>query len=254
MSDMTQEEKDAEIKRLTKQIQDNANQNIIKQSPKRNVTKEGQFFFGPYVPLCRVHDSLVTGLMNRGEKLESGTANSDLAGHLTDQRRYTHEDKKWFIREFKPYVDWYVKGALEWSGLTLKPEAHTTSFTLMDLWINYMKEHEYNPEHNHGGQLSWVIFCKNPDLSEEQKSFIGSSSQPGTITFHYGEPQYPKWADHTFTYKPQENYMWMFPAQLRHQVIPFHTKGTRISVSGNLYFNQPGSPDDISQEPNQING
>ena len=251
---MTPEEKQEEIKRLTKQIQDNADKNIPKEAPKRNVEKVGQLFFGPYVALCKVHESLVRGLMNRGEKLESGTANTTLAGHLADQRRYTREDKEWYIKEFKPYVDWYVKGALEWSGLTLKPEAHTTSFTLMDLWINYMKEHEYNPEHNHGGQLSWVIFCKNPDLSEEQKSFIGSSSQPGTITFHYGEPQYPKWADHTFTYKPQENYMWMFPAQLRHQVIPFHTKGTRISVSGNLYFNQPGSPDDISQEPNQING
>ena len=105
---MTPEEKDAEIKRLTKQIQDNAElskNSMPKEAPKRKVTKEGQLYFGPYVPLCRVHDSLITGLMNRGEKLKSGTANSDLAGHLTDQRRYTREDKEWYIREFKPYVD-----------------------------------------------------------------------------------------------------------------------------------------------------
>ena len=136
MSDMTQEEKDAEIRKLTKQIQDNAElskKSIPKESPKRNVKQEGQLFFGPYVPLFRVHDSLITGLMNRGEKLESGTANSDLAGHLTDQRRYTHEDKKWFIREFKPYVDWYVKSAVEWSGYKMDPQNHSTSFTLMDL-------------------------------------------------------------------------------------------------------------------------
>ena len=251
---MTPEEKDAEIKRLTKQIQDNAEKSIPKEAPKRNVTKEGQFFFGPYVPLCKVHDSLVTGLLNRGEKLDKGTANSDLAGHLTDQRRYTDEDKRWFIKEFKSYVNWYIQGAMEFSGLKFDPQQHATSFTLMDLWINNMKQHEYNPEHNHGGQLSWVIFCKTPDVSKEQKAFEGSSSPPGTITFHYGESQYPKWAEHTFTYQPQENYMWMFPAQLRHQVIPFHTEGTRISVSGNLYFNQPGSPDDISLTPNQING
>ena len=91
-------------------------------------------------------------------------------------------------------------------------------------------------------------------VSKEQKSHEGTSPPPGSITFHYGEPQHPKWADHTFNYQPQENYMWMFPAQLRHQVIPFHTEGTRISCSGNLYFNQPGSPDDISDQPNSFNG
>ena len=48
--------------------------------------------------------------------------------------------------------------------------------------------------------------------------------------------------------------MWMFPAQLRHQVLPFHSDGTRITVSGNLYFNAPGTPDDISDKPNNVNG
>ena len=48
--------------------------------------------------------------------------------------------------------------------------------------------------------------------------------------------------------------MWMFPAQLRHQVMQFHTDGTRISVSGNLYFNQPGMPDEIADKPNGFNG
>ena len=50
-------------------------------------------------------------------------------------------------------------------------------FTLIDLWINYMKEHEYNPEHNHGGQLSWVIFLETPDISEEQKTFTELHNQ-----------------------------------------------------------------------------
>ena len=261
---MTPEEKDAEIKRLTKQIQDKADPapmtedvrklvreaegKMPKQAPHRNVTKEGQLYFGPYVPLCKVHPSLITGLLNRGEKLKSGTANDSLAGHLTDQRRYEFEDKEWYLKEFKPYVDWYIQGALEWSGITYNKEQHTTSFTLIDLWINYMKQHEYNPEHTHGGQLSWVIFLKTPDVSKEQQDFKGTSTPPGSIAFHYGEPQQPKWADHTFNYQPQEGYMWMFPAQLRHQVMPFHTDGTRITVSGNLYLNPPGQPDDIQDK------
>ena len=231
-----------DVREMAKQIMKNA----PKEAPTRNVKKEGQLYFGPYVPLCKVHESLMTGLLNRGNKLTPGDKNSTLAGHLTDQRGYTEEDKKWFIREFKPYVNWYIDGALEWSGITYDAKQHTHSFTLIDLWSNYMKEHEYNPEHTHGGQLSWVIFLDTPDVSEEQKAYKGTATPPGSIAFHYGEPQHPKWADHTFNYQPQVGYMWIFPAQLRHQVMPFHTKGTRISVSGNLYLNPPNTPDAVA--------
>ena len=30
--------------------------------------------------------------------------------------------------------------------------------------------------------------------------------------------------------------MWIFPTLLEHSVIPFKTKGTRVSVSGNLVY------------------
>ena len=236
--------KDKEIQKLRKQIEESQ----PKEVPHRNIKKEGQLYFGPYVPLCKVHDSLLRGLLKRGEKLTPGDRNSSLAGHLIDQRGYTKEDKQWFIKEFKPYVNWYINGAMEWSGIKFDPRQHTTSFTLIDLWINYMKEHEYNPEHTHGGQLSWVIFLQTPNVEEEQKAYKGTATPPGSIAFHYGEPQHPKWADHTFNYQPQEGFMWMFPAQLRHMVMPFHTPGTRISVSGNLFLNPPGTPDEVSDK------
>ena len=239
-----------EEKNFIKDIVDSA----PKQPPHREVMSLGNCNFGPYVAYFKCHDSLINGLRKKGDKLEQGTRNSGLAGLLTDQRGYTKEDKEWFIKEFKPYVNWYIDGAMEWSGLKFDPSQHTTSFTLIDLWVNYMKEHEYNPEHTHGGQLSWVIFLKTPNVEEEQKAYKGTATPPGSIAFHYGEPQHPKWADHTFNYQPQENYMWMFPSQLRHQVMPFHTEGTRISCSGNLYFNPPGQPDDIADTPNGFNG
>ena len=242
------DEKDEMIKKLRKQIEESQ----PKEAPHRNVKKEGQLYFGPYVPLCKVHDSLLRGLLKRGEKLTPGDKNASLAGHLTDQRGYTKEDKEWFIKEFKPYVNWYIDGAMEWSGLKFDPTKHTSSFTLIDLWVNYMKEHEYNPEHTHGGQLSWVIFLKTPNVEEEQKAYKGTATPPGSIAFHYGEPQQPKWADHTFNYQPQEGYMWVFPAQLRHMVMPYHTPGTRISVSGNLFLNPPGTPDEVSDKYDNI--
>ena len=40
----------------------------------------------------------------------------------------------------------------------------------------------------------------------------------------------------------------MFPAQLRHQVMPFHTPGTRVSVSGNLFLLPPTAENTISEK------
>ena len=61
-------------------------------------------------------------------KLTPGDRNSKLAGHLKDQRGYTQEDKEWFIKEFKPYVNWYIDGQQ-----TYNEEKHSKSFTLVDL-------------------------------------------------------------------------------------------------------------------------
>ena len=33
--------------------------------------------------------------------------------------------------------------------------------------------------------------------------------------------------------------MWIFPALLRHEVVPFKSDGTRIRVSGNLFYKAP---------------
>ena len=51
----------------------------------------------------------------------------------------------------------------------------SNKFTLIDLWINFMKENDQNTEHSHSGALSWVIFLKAPDLTEERKNYKGKS-------------------------------------------------------------------------------
>lgn len=201
--------------------------------------KGGNINFGPYVCMYYAHQELLEGLIERGNKRQPGSGNENLAGIMEDQRGFSLEDKQWFIKEFQRYINDYVEGTANYIGQPFTEERFSTKFTLIDLWINYMKENEDNPEHTHGGMLSWVIFLKTPDLTEERKNYKGKSFGPGGITFHYGEQSNPKWAEHSYGYNPEKGGMWIFPAQLRHQVIPFATKGERISVSGNLYFNHP---------------
>ena len=203
--------------------------------------------------MYKVHKELIKGLLKRGKPKVVGSGNKKLAGILEDQRNYDKEDKEWFIKEFQPYVDEYVEGGCRWARTKYSEPQWTKSFSLLGLWINYMKETEHNPEHVHNGMLTWVIYLKTPDLVEERKKYEGTSYGPGGILFKYGENSPTKWAEHTVAYDPEPGYMWMFPCMLRHEVIPFKTPGERISVSGNLYFMHPSEKSKVEppREPVQ---
>ena len=206
-----------------------------------NVNFTGKANFGPFVASYRAHPELIEGLKERGLKGVPGSGNQDLAGILKDQRGYSMEDKTWFCKEFQPYITDYSKRDAEFR---MQDWANnwTDKFNLMSLWINYMKPNEYNPNHTHNGQLTWVIYLETPneeELEKERAAYKGRSFGPGGICFHYGEPTFPEWNVHTFGYVPKVGEMWIFPAMLRHEVIPFTASGTRISVSGNLFFKNP---------------
>ena len=50
-----------------------------------------------------------------------------------------------------------------------------------------MKGGEFNPEHTHTGQLTWVEYLKVPNMLKEHEDFKGNGLGPGSIGFHYGE-------------------------------------------------------------------
>ena len=214
------------------------------------VETQGHLAFGPYVAYFKVHQTFLDGLLERGRNAKPRSGNSRLAGLLGDQRRFNDEDKDWYIKHFQPYIDEYVEGHCRFVGQPFNEAQFSKAYTLMDLWINFMKENEQNPEHSHGGMLSWVIFLKVPDLEEERRNYKGKSYGPGGVTFHYGEHQNPTWAQHSYGYLPVVAGMWIFPAQLRHQVMSYKTPGERISVSGNLYFNPPNDTSKTVEEVN----
>ena len=200
----------------------------------------GHFQFGPFSANYKVDDEFCSELLKRAKKLKKGSANKKLAGILGDQRDYNEEDKEYFIKNFQPYFEDYVKRFHDFKGVHYDKSLDPSTFALIDLWVNFMKETEFNPEHTHSGHLSWVMFLDVPDLTEEYKNFIGTGVGPGVLTLNYGENV--EWVKHCLRYAPEKNFMWIFPSKLRHSVHPFYTKGQRISVSGNLFFNRPDMP------------
>jgi|TARA_B110000858_G_scaffold141791_1_gene160939 hypothetical protein len=110
---------------------------------------------------------------------------------------------------------------------------------LTNAWVNFQSKNEFNPNHDHDGIFSFVIWTHVPyNMNTEKDSAPGKYSKnnlAGAFEFQYtnilGDIQ-----SHTIHIdKSVENTIVLFPAKLRHCVYPFYTSNDyRISVSGNF--------------------
>ena len=110
-----------------------------------------------------------------------------------------------------------------------------------DPWVNFQQKHEFNPPHNHGGIVSFVIWIKIPyNIEDETATVVSKKAQTplaGQFSFHYTNvlgkiSHYHIPADNSF-----EGTLLIFPSELNHSVNPFYTSDDyRISVSGNVKF------------------
>ena len=109
------------------------------------------------------------------------------------------------------------------------------------MWINHMVAGEYNPLHSHSGEMSFVLYTELPEgiWSEIETTFEESLKRvpPGSIEFRYGTTN--RHILKCITNKifiPHVGDLFIFPNYLEHQVYPFQSDGTRVSISGNLSF------------------
>ena len=113
-------------------------------------------------------------------------------------------------------------------------------FQAMNTWVNFQKKYEFNPNHTHGGRISFVIWMKIPYNYEDEKKTdltkgVNAQCRSGCFELVYcdifGRPNtylYPLSTD-------LEGKMLIFPAELWHIVYPFYTSDEqRISISGNI--------------------
>ena len=116
-------------------------------------------------------------------------------------------------------------------GLNLPQEK---SFDFFATWLNVQKKYEFNPNHSHAGDLSYVVWLQIPyDLEEELSlpncinSFIRRNS---VFSFTTNDIDHPIWVDKSYVGK-----VILFKSTLRHAVYPFYTSNDeRISLSGNI--------------------
>ena len=151
-----------------------------------------------------------------------------LAGIIKEE--YAYEKKEEYLPEVAQCLGIYDVAFQRWKS---DPYERKPEYLLTALWVNYMKQHEFNPPHDHSDQLSFVIFLKVPEeIKKEQEEYKGKSGGPGSLSFLYGEGN-----RQAITYQsvhPKEGDMFIFPAWMKHYVAPFYSDVTRISVSGNV--------------------
>ena len=162
-------------------------------------------------------------------KEENYSVKDTLAGHITNSFEMVDEN------------DWFFNNVLV-SCLDKHREVYgigVESMFLESFWVNFQKQHEYNPPHNHGGDFSFVVWMKIPTRSAEQHKleFLRGHRKPNASNFQFSyldingkQRQYP------YLMNPSmEGMMLFFSADLIHSVNPFYEcDEDRISISGNL--------------------
>ena len=162
-------------------------------------------------------------------KEDNLSVKNTLAGHITNSFEMVDEN------------DWFFNNVLV-SCLNKHREVYgigVESMFLESFWVNFQKQHEYNPPHNHGGDFSFVVWMKIPTRSAEQHKleFLRGHRKPNASNFQFSyldingkQRQYP------YLMNPSmEGMMLFFSADLIHSVNPFYEcDEDRISISGNL--------------------
>ena len=127
---------------------------------------------------------------------------------------------KWFEECYRHYLDW---------NKIKEYQIHLNS-----IWVNEMKEHEYNPVHVHQGNiptgLSSVMILKLPEnfgveYSSEHTPQNGKLQILGASNGQFANIDYePGIAPRDF---------YIFPYDLRHCVYPFNGPGYRRTLAAN---------------------
>jgi len=183
-------------------------------------------------------DKEIDYLWNCIGEMNKEKCNNHLAGNINSSFPLYDKNEWFFNHTLSPLIRAYAN-QFEERGNSL-PLLHGHPYVLKRWWVNYQKQHDFNPIHSHVGVYSFVIWLKIPvEFDDQNKDNITNTPVRSAFQFNYqnilGEPD-------TFDYELGKNYegtMLFFPSKLRHQVYPFYNcEDDRISISGNIFIDE----------------
>ena len=168
----------------------------------------------------------------RGEKI-----NDRLAGNI-DSSYEIYDKGGWFTENV--LLECGIKYEKNYGNIWSKvPITGSHPFTLSSMWVNYQKQYEFNPLHDHTGVFSFVIWMQIPTDYEDQKQISITKDSNVDVVSNFVLNYHNTLgmiAQHVYAMsKEMEGTMLFFPSQLMHSVYPFfNCNKDRISISGNL--------------------
>jgi hypothetical protein len=191
--------------------------------------------WGPCVAKMKMTDAFHKALMEEADasQTESQLYQHRLAGII--KKEYELKD----YTKVQPFISDIVRIYDHiWDKWRNADKPSKNQYLINALWVNYQRQYEFNPPHDHSDDLSFIAYLRIPEeLKKEYKAYKGKSSGPGGISFLYGEGN--RQAITYQAYFPEEKDFFIFPAWLKHWVAPFMSDVERVSVSGNIASHIP---------------
>ena len=119
------------------------------------------------------------------------------------------------------------------------PNSNAHPYYMNSWWVNFQKQHEFNPLHDHFGVYSFVIFMKIPvDFKKQNEGYDTNNPMKSAFQFSYTNIMGEIKTEEYHLTPEDEGPMLFFPSGLHHQVYPFYNcDQERITVSGNVSIN-----------------
>ena len=156
-------------------------------------------------------------------------ANDELVGHIVNEYYLSGKTTGILQEMMMPLIQEYDA---RWPNFLARPFFdRDVAIGLKDAWVNFQKKYEYNPVHDHSGIFSFVWYLDIPEeIRQEHKNSKGNTLSRGCIEFSSIFK-----AASRMRLNPQTNDLLIFASQHEHQVYPFYSDNTRISLAGNIY-------------------
>ena len=163
-----------------------------------------------------------------------------LVGQINSSYSIIDKDSWFFINVLSKLGQEYE---IKFSDLGKRiPASNKHPYYLSNMWVNYQKQYEFNPLHDHTGIYSFVIWLQIPtEYKDQRELLIAKNTNSPVISNFCFNYQNILGGSGEYVYemsKEMEGTILFFPSQLQHTVYPFYDcEEDRISVSGNIGFN-----------------
>ena len=188
---------------------------------------EYNFEFDDKVYYTKINQNLASGLLEGfGILMESSDQSTRFDYGNLEHGYYINDSlEKMYIEDIKSF---FIKHLSNITGRIII-DIDFLYENANDIWVNYQKKHEHNPSHSHGGLYSFVWYLDIPKEIMEENESQGNFRTSGLIQFS------SKRTSDTMTFNPKTNDSFIFRSDHRHQVYPFYTDNTRVSMAGNIH-------------------